>query len=329
MSIFITGATGYIGLRLTHHLAAQGETIHALCYEEHMAAQLQHPNIRIVPGGVLDLDTLRQGMEGCKQVYHLAGYARKWAPDPALFFRINVQGTLNVLQVAREQGVEKLVFTSTASVLGPSPTSEPVHEESIRLLDFFYEYESSKALAENQVLQEVHKGMHIVIACPTRVYGPGLLSESNATTKLIRDYLHGRWRFLPGKGDKTGNYVFVEDVVRGHLLAMQHGRPGEKYILGGENHSYRSFFSILAEVSQKKHRLYGLPLRPVMALAALQSSWAGFLGKEPLAPPYLLRKYTYDWPLSSDKAVRELNYRVTPLEEGFRKTLAWLEEEDL
>ncbi|MEM7038747.1 MAG: SDR family oxidoreductase [Bacteroidota bacterium] len=324
MRSFITGATGYIGLNLAHRLAENGEQVHALCYEAELAHLFDHPNITVYHGSILDPGSLARAMEGCTQVYHLAGYARKWAKSPRLFFEVNVQGTLNVLETAIAAGVQRVVVTSTAGVFGPSGDGV-VTEESARSVPFFYAYESSKFEAERKVHGFVKAGLDVVIVNPTRVYGPGLLSESNAGTKVMKDYVAGKWHFIPGNGRRVGNYVYIDDVVQGHILAMERGTKGEKYILGGTNASYNEFFDLLKELSRKRFWMRKVPVWLMLFLSKIQSGIARIFGKSPVAPPYLVRKFTYDWRLSSDKARRDLGYRITPLREGMRQTLEWLQ----
>ena len=216
-SIFITGATGFIGNRLAHRLADSGCQVVALARTPKKAASLQHPNIQVIIGSLEDEQALQKGMENADFVYHLAAHASLWAPDDA-FERINIEGTINVLNAALQQGIKRVVVTSTAGVIGPA-LDGPVTEETKRVVDFFNDYERTKYEAELIVKEYVaQEGLDAVMVNPTRVYGPGQLNESNAVTKLIKQYAEGRWRFLPGDGTTIGNYVFIDDVVQGHIL---------------------------------------------------------------------------------------------------------------
>jgi farnesol dehydrogenase len=149
------------------------------------------------------------------------------------------------------------------------------------------------------------------------------MSVSNIATKLIDWYSRGKWRFLPGRGHQVGNYVFVDDVVRGHLLAMDKGQPGQRYILGGENHSYRDYFGTVAEITDQRYRLYGVPLWVMMIFAKVQVALSVF-GRTPAITPGFVRKYNYHWSVDTGKAVRELGYEITPLKRGVEITLEWL-----
>ena len=316
--ILITGATGYIGQRLAVRLAEEGNIVHVLCRTE--ANIPDHSNIRIYKGDINDKKSLINAADSCEEVYHMAGFARVWAKDPLMYERINVEGTQNVLDAAREVGIRKTVFTSTAGVLGPSE-ERPVAEDDPRSIGFFNEYEETKSRAEARIRERVQAGEHIVIVNPPRVYGPGLMSESNAVTRLIDLYLKGKWRIMPGDGTKTGSYVYVDDVVSGHILAMERGRPGERYILGGANASYIDFFDTLAEVSGVRNKLIKVPVPAMTAFAGFQLLRTKFTGKAPLITPKWVRKYLYAWSLSSEKAQRELGYTYRSLEEGIRLTV--------
>ncbi len=326
MKIFVTGATGYIGNHLAKRLAAEGHIIHALCRKTSSKTVLDHPGILQFEGDITDPVSIEKAMEGCQQVYHLAAFARVWAKDSSIYQRLNVQATQHVLDAARKLGIQKIVFTSTAGVLGPS-FQKPVEESDERIGLAMNEYEDTKTQAETLCKQyAANYGMHIVIVNPPRVYGPGVESESNAVTKLVKLYLAGKWKILPGDGKRTGSYVYIDDVVNGHLLAMQHGRSGERYILSGVNASYLEFFHVLASVTGKKLRLFPLPVWAMMLAGRAMQLRTALTGKAPLLTPKWIRKYLYDWSLDCGKARRELGYTYLPLQEGLQKTVDWLKQ---
>jgi farnesol dehydrogenase len=325
MKIFVTGATGYIGQQLTAQLLEQGHTVHALCRSLPKGSLYEHPNLKVFFGDLSNRYALAYAMEGCSQVYHLAAYARPWAKHKETFFEINVTGTVNVLDAALATGVEKVVYSSTGATFGTS-NGKAVTEESVRKTDFFTEYESSKFIAEERIEHYALKGLHGVIVHPCKVYGPGLWSESNAVSHLIKMYVEGNWHVIPGDGKALGSFSFIDDVVEGHLLAMQHGRKGERYILGGENVSFNEFFSTLKRVSGKDYFMTHVPM-PLMLLFALKEEIGTLFGKEPLITRKWVKKYNYNLECSSEKSIHELGYKITPLEEGLTKTLKWLSEE--
>jgi len=287
------------------------------------AKLIQHPNIKVCYGRILDKESLEQGMRGCEFVLHLAGYARVWSKDPDTFVKINVEGTFNVLETAKVSSVKKVVITSTAGVFGPSVDGEAVVEDSLRSVGFFNDYEKTKSMADDKALEYISDRLEVVIVHPTRVFGPGLLSDSNAVTTMISKYIEGKWHLLPGNGKSIGNYVYVDDVVNGHIFAMQKGRNGEKYILGGDNVSYNQFFDIVKEVSGKRFRLYKFPYFLMLFLSRMMLFLANF-GIQPLITPGFVRRYHYHWINSSEKAEKELGYQITPLPEAIEKTIEWI-----
>ncbi|HVX51543.1 MAG TPA: NAD-dependent epimerase/dehydratase family protein [Chitinophagaceae bacterium] len=329
MNIFITGATGYIGNALAKTLASEGHIVHTLCRDAGKKKLLEHSNIKIFDGDILDASAVERAMQGCVQAYHLAAYARVWAKNPATYYTVNVEGTKVILDSARKLRVEKIVFTSTAGVLGPSG-AQPVKEDDARIGDVMNEYEDSKKKAEALCKDYCQRyNMHIVIVNPPRIYGPGIETESNAVTKLAKLYMRGKWRIMPGDGTKTGSYVYIDDVVNGHILAMQKGRSKERYILSGVNAAYNEFFTILSDVTGKQLRLINLPVWAMMLAGRFMMLRTKLTGKPPLLTPKWIKKYLYDWSLSCEKAQTELGYTYMPLREGLEKTICWLKKQEM
>jgi nucleoside-diphosphate-sugar epimerase len=324
MKIFVSGASGYIGSRLVLRLANEGHIIHALYRSENKSEAFFNPNIKFFKGDILEIESLKAAMEGCEQAYHTAAFTKVWDSDPSRIYRLNIEGTINVIKTGIEAGVKKFVCTSTAGMYGPSGKVGLTDEKSIRPDRFFIHYESSKAILE-QVLRTISKsGISIVIVNPTRVYGPGLLSQSNGVTRMIKKYAEGRWRIIPGNGKSTGNYVYVEDVVTGHILAMNKGKAGENYILGGSNISYNELFKELAEISGKKHLMIHIPLWIMLLAAHVIYISSKISGKNPLITPPLVKKFLHEWNVSSAKAINELGYSQVSIETGLKNTLDWI-----
>ena len=325
MKYFITGATGYIGQQLTERLVAEGHEVHALYRSQKKAEALKKEGVRLFQGDLLDAESLKRAAKGTDAIFHVAAFARPWAKDEQTFYRLNVGGALNVFHAAMDAGVKRIVFTSTAGVISPSKDGLPSDEATPRWVEHFTHYERSKAKAEKEAQKLVAKeGLEIITVNPTRVYGPGLLSDSNGVTRMIKMYLDGKFRIVPGNGSSIGNYVFIEDVVEGHLLSMEKGQPGHRYILGGTNASFDEFFRILSEVAGQHKRLFKVPVPIVHFAARLMELRADLTNKDPLLTPPWVRKYLYNWQLSIEKAKKELGYTPTPLPEGLRKTVEWL-----
>lgn len=324
MKIFVSGSTGFIGTLLTKTLASEGHIVHALYRSELKTGELSHPNIRLFKGDILNIESLEEAILGCHQVYHTAAFANIWAKDHSLVYRLNIEGTMNVIRAAIKCNIERIVCTSTAGVMGTSKVI-PLNEDSPAPASYFIDYESSKAILEKILTTIAQAGPEIIIVNPTRVYGPGLLSESNSVTRMIQKYVSGKWHFIPGNGKSKGNYVYVNDVVKGHILAMEKGISGERYLLGGENVSYIDFFQTLAEVSGKKHFLLKIPLCIMLGLSWLMMLLTHLFGKKPMITPGLVRKFNHSFSISSEKAMKELGYSPVSLKKGMEDTLIWLE----
>ena len=334
--IFVTGATGFIGERLVQKLVERRHRVRALTRRDVLPsppgldAKQGDPwhcgGMEVVRGDITDQDSLRRGMEGCDRVFHLAAYAKNWAPDRRTFYRMNVEGMRNVFRAARELGVARVVWTSTCVTLGPTPPGATADESTPRLTPrYFTEYEKTKSIAENEALQMAADGFPVVIVNPMRVYGPGNLTEGNSATRLIDQYDRGRLPFLLNGGRNVGNWVLVDDVVEGHLLAMERGRVGERYLLGGENASLREFFRSIDRVSGKRHCQIPLLIYSPLVFAWMLERRARWLGIHPAITPGWVRTFAVDWVYSTAKAERELGYRPTPLLDGLRITYQWLQ----
>jgi nucleoside-diphosphate-sugar epimerase len=321
--VFISGATGFIGSKLAIKLAGRGAIVHALYRSKEKARILSHSNIRLFRGDITDLGSIREAMSGCRQVYHVAALADIWAKNPNAMYQSNVTGTENVIRAALEMGIEKIVHTSTAGVF--SPFGDCVIDENCPTgPSHFMEYDQSKAVAEAYVLKMAGQGANIVVVNPTRVFGPGLMTRSNNVTALMKRYREGKWRFAPGNGKSIGNYAFIEDVVLGHIAAMEKGKAGERYILGGENISYNDFFGLCGEISGKKRALIKVPLFLILGISNMAVFFARTVGLRPAIAPQLVRKIHQSWEVSSAKAVTEIGYQITPFETAVKITFDWL-----
>lgn len=327
MKYFITGGTGYMGENLVQKLLQMKQQVVVLMRPSSTdKVRLQHEHLTYVSGDILDYPSLISAMKGCDYVFHLAALATVWAPSVDIFRKVNVKGTENVLRSALYHNIKKFVFTSTAGVMSPSSTGTS-DEESPRNVPFFNAYELTKNEAETTVIEFVQKGLKATIVNPTRVFGPGN-GKGNIVSDLIKRYIKENWRVIPGDGKSIGNYVFIENVVNGHILAMQKGTPGERYILGGENLSYNKFFEIVAQLSGIRRSMLYIPIPLIMMYGYLQLLMATLSNHKPLITPQWIKKYKYDWKFTSRKATTQLGYQPGSFLEGLKKTIAWIREND-
>jgi nucleoside-diphosphate-sugar epimerase len=323
--IFVTGGTGFIGTKLVNELVQRGHTVHVLRRPTSNIEGLEGEGIRLFVGDLENCDSIRRGMEGCQQVYHLAAYAKNWARDSSVYYRSNVDGLCDVCEIAKSLGVERMVITSTIVTCGP-PASGVAGDERryCTETECCTDYQASKITGEKQAGEYAAQGLPVVIVNPTRVYGPGKLTEGNSVSRMIDLYDRGRFPFLLNHGANVGNYAFVDDVVQGLILAMERGKVGERYVLGGENVSLQRFFQLIDEIGGKGHIQINLPSWVALTYSRLEEEMAKWAQRYPLITSGWVKTFLQDWTYSSAKAEKEFGYTITPLREGIRITLEWL-----
>ena len=329
-TIFVTGATGFIGTKLVNELVRLGHTVHAFSRATSNRDGLDHERIVFVQGDIMNRESLVAGMKGCTHVFHLAAYAKNWARDPKIFHHHNVLGMDHVFKAAKQSGIQRVVWTSTIVTLGPTAPGVVGDEAMPRITSKYYtEYEETKSMAEQAALKAAAEGFPVVIVNPTRVYGPGKLTEGSSVSLMIDQYDRGLVPILLNRGINIGNYVLVDDLVRGHILAMEKGCIGERYIIGGENASLKKFYELVDEVSGKKHFQINLPPPVGLAYGGIQKFAAETFGIYPQITTGWVDTFLQDWAYSCAKAERELGYTFTPLKEGIRLTYEWILQQRL
>ena len=324
MKILITGATGYIGHLLAKEAAAKDYTVHVLVRDIHSLSLPKHINIVPFKGDITDKQSVATAMAGCSRVIHTAAIAKLWVKDKGDFLKVNVEGTRNILDAAYNSGVKKLVFTSSAGVLGPSLHFKPLCEKDPRITTFSNDYELSKYIAEELVKEYAHKGLFSVIVSPSRVYGPCMGTDSNAINHLINQILHQPLAFVPADTTVTDNYVFIDDVVKGHFLALDKGLSGDTYLLGGENVSYGTFFETIRAAAHRKVRFIPVPKMLMKGWASVYAAGCTIIGKHTHLTPKMIDRLLQNRTLNCKKAITQLGYTITPFREGVSKTIQHL-----
>ncbi len=319
MRILITGATGYIGNRLANKLLMQGEEINILVRDIRSFYLPVGKNIRVFNGDITHPESIAAAIKGCEQVYHCAAIAKLALSDRKPFMDINVTGTKNILLASLHANVQKLVFTSSAGVWGPSLTI-PFTEKDSRIEPFESDYDLSKFLAENMVKEFVNKGLNAVIVNPGRVYGPGPATYSNAVNRMIRYILNKKIVCLPKIDDYVSSYSYIGDVVNGHIMAMQKGQAGENYILGGENISYGKLLQTIRDYALTNNHVLKIPVTLLKGIAFLSR----MINKNTELTPSLITRFAKHRMLNSEKAIKELGYHITPFAEGIKTTIDYL-----
>jgi nucleoside-diphosphate-sugar epimerase len=244
-----------------------------------------------------------------------------WVRDAREFRRVNVEGLKNLCQVAAEAGVERVIYTSSFIALGPSAdvnAGEGLKHNG----SYSNEYEATKAEALAWLRGEGFRKYPVVALLPGVIYGPGPETEGNLMGGMIRQYLAADFPGLLGSGEQRWSFAFNADVVAAHLSALDSAKPGEEYILGGDNRSLNAFFTLLANISGVHHRVRHLPFWAGKMVGALELARARLTGRPPRLTPAVVEIFRHDWVYSSAKATQELGYYVRPLEEGLSRTLS-------
>ncbi len=275
----------------------------------------------VAEGDLGDRASLERALEGCRFLFHVAADYRLWVRDEGPMLRANVEGTRSLMELALAAGVERIVYTSSVAVLGhPADGTSADEATPATLADMIGPYKRSKFLAEVEVRRLVaERGLPAVIASPAAPVGPGDLKPT-PTGRMILEAARGR---APGYVDSGLNIVHVEDVARGHLLALAHGRIGERYVLGGDNLSLREVLSLVAETAGRRAPRFRLPIGGLMPVAAAAEALAGVTGRTPFLTRDELRMARHRMFFSSAKAERELGYTHRPAREAVADAVAW------
>lgn len=320
MKILITGASGYIGSELALRLADKGFTVHALLRSNNAEKYLRHPLIRLFKGDLLDKESISHAISGCQQVYHTAALVRRSSRDHYQFYLNNLKGTENILEQALKHGVKKLVFTSTCGVWGATGNFV-FTEDDPRIAPYDNDYELSKILAEKLVKEYGFKGLYTVIVNPSRVYGPGIDRYSNALNRHINKWLTNRIIALPWRTSASSNYAYISDVVDGHILAMERGLGGECYILGGENVSFYELFKTVSGFLKQRKFFIRIPQWILHGWALCVSLKSKIENTDPSVTMKMVSCFSHNSRYSSQKAIRQLGYQITPFKDGILQTI--------
>ncbi|MCS6897062.1 MAG: NAD-dependent epimerase/dehydratase family protein, partial [Nitrospira sp.] len=309
-----------VGGAVARALVRAGHEVRVLARPNADLKNLEGLPVEHVAGDLRDPASLRQALKGCQQLYHVAAHYALWARDPSIFYEVNVTGTVNLLQAARDEGTERIVYCSTIGAIGLPPNGGLGTEETpVSLSQMAGHYKRSKYLAEREVLRMAKEGLPVVIVNPSAPVGEGDVKPT-PTGQIIVDFMKGR---MPAYIETGMNIVDVDDVAQGHLLAMQKGRIGERYILGGKNLLLREVFEILSAVTGLKAPSLKLPRLAVLPLAYVNHWLANMTGRPPRIPLEGVKMAKYKMHYDCSKAIRELGIPQTPPEVAIEKAVRW------
>jgi dihydroflavonol-4-reductase len=318
---FVTGATGFVGSHVARLLAEQGADLRLLVRAGSRRENLAGLDADIVVGDLTDPASLRKGMEGCEAVFHLAADYRLWIRDPRPMYATNVNGTAAVILAALEAGVRRTVYCSSVATLGFGYDRKAVDEETpVNVNEMIGHYKLSKYLAERKAVELAAKGAEVVIVNPSTPVGERDIKPT-PTGRIVLDFLLGNF---PAYMETGMNLVDVRDVARGHLLAFEKGRRGERYILGGENLTLKQLLDILGELTGLPSPKMKVPHCVAMAFAVFDQTFNGyFRGCEPRATIDEVRMGKKIMWVDSSKAERELGYTHGEVREALRRAACW------
>ncbi|HEY3129291.1 MAG TPA: hopanoid-associated sugar epimerase [Acidobacteriota bacterium] len=319
MITLVTGATGFVGSHVARSLVARGERVRALVREGNALRAIDGLPVEQIRGDLRSAACCQKALSGVARVYHVAADYRLWAKDPNEIYQNNVVGTRNMLDAARRTGVERFVYTSTVGTIAVPRVNLPNEATRASLDEMIGHYKRSKFIAEQETLAAAAAGLPVVIVNPTTPIGPGDWKPT-PTGRVILDFLNGR---IPAYVDTGLNVVAVEDVAEGHLLAAEHGRVGERYILGGRNMTLKEIFDVLSGITRQSSPRFRLPYFVALAAGYTDQVISRALGREPQIPLEGVRMARHRMFVDCSKAERELGFCPGPAEYALERAARW------
>lgn len=320
MCVFVTGGTGFVGSHLVRQLLESGHKVRTLVRPTSNLANLNGLDIEYVQGDLRDLESLRKAVQGCSLAFHCAADYRLWAEDTNELYESNVKGTENILQACREGKVDRVVVTSSVAAVGLPKNGGPGNEEvPVTLEDMIGHYKRSKFLAEHVALKAAEEGQDVVVVNPSTPIGDRDIKPTD-TGKIITRFLNGQ---MPAYVNTGLNLVDVEDVCRGHILAAEKGRAGERYILGGWDMTLQQILLELADITGLKAPTVELPLWFAYIVGAVDTFVCTKMHKAPNVPlegVKMAHKLMY---FSWQKAHKELGYEPKPIRPALERAVRW------
>ena len=321
MLAFVTGATGFLGSHVARALADNGADMRLLVRSSSNLRNIEGLRADRALGDLRDPVSLEKAMAGCDVVFHVAADYRLWVRDPNEMYSSNVEGTRAILEAARKNGVRRLVCTSSVATIGFTRNGYPANEDSpVSLADMIGHYKRSKFMAEQLALEAGRSGLEVVVVNPTTPVGDQDVKPT-PTGRIVVDFLK---RKFPAYVETGLNLVDVRECARGHITALEKGKSGERYILGGENLTLKQILDKLAKITGLPSPILKLPYIFAYAAGIADEIVTGRLrGREPRATIDTVRMGAKKMFASSDKAERDLGWKIVPVESALRRAAEW------
>jgi len=321
MKVFLTGATGFVGHHVARALAAEGAQLRLLVRKTSKLSNLEGIAGETYVGDLSAPESLRAGLEGCDAVMHVAADYRLWIPDPASMYKANVEGTRELLRMARKAQVKRFVYTSSVATMHFGNDGSVSDEETpVSLEDMVGHYKRSKFLAELEAIQAANHGQQVIILNPTTPIGPND-SKPTPTGRIFVDFLNGKF---PAYVDTGLNLVDVSEIARTHVAALTTGQPGRRYILGGEDLTLKQILDKMAAITGLKSPTVEIPFA-IAATYAFFEEWitGRILKREPRATLEEVRMGRKKMYANSARAQQELGHRIVPVDPAMRASIEW------
>jgi len=324
MLAFVTGATGFVGSHVARALAEQGADLRLLVRPGNNPANIEGLRAERVAGDLREPASFEKALSGCDAVFHVAADYRLWVRDPGQMYRSNVEGTRSLLEAAHRHGVRRVVYTSTVATMGFTSNGHLADEASpVALGNMIGPYKRSKFLAEQVALRADFRGMDVIVVNPTTPVGERDIKPT-PSGRIIVDFLKKKF---PAYVDTGLNLVDVAECARGHISALEKGRIGERYILGGENLTLKQILDKLSALTGLPSPAVRVPYAVALATGVVDELVTGrILGREPRATIDAVRMGRKKMFVSSAKAERELGWRMLPVEDALRRAVNWFRE---
>jgi dihydroflavonol-4-reductase len=321
MKAFVTGSTGFVGSHVARLLAEQGAELRLLVRKTSRTDLIDGIRAERITGDLTNPDSLKQGMAGCDAVFHVAADYRLWIPDPDSMYKANVEGTRAIIQAAQETGVKRVVYTSSVATMGFASDGSICDENSpVSEAEMIGHYKRSKFLAEQVALAAGKSGAPVVVVNPTAPIGEQDIKPT-PTGRIVLDFLKGKF---PAYVDTGLNVVDVREVAFGHVQAFERAKPGERYILGGENLTLKQLLDKLAAISGIPSPTKKVPHGVALGFAYLDEFFTGrVMKKEPRATVDAVRMGKKKMWASSAKAEHELGWRTVPIDDALHRACGW------
>jgi len=321
MLAFVTGATGFVGSHVARALTEQGADLRLLVRAKSDPRNIEDLQAERVVGDLREPASLEKAMSGCDVVFHVAADYRFWVPDPEQMFRANLEGTRAILNAANKNAVRRVVYTSSVATMGFTANGHPADENSpVSPGNMIGPYKQSKFLAEQAAMEAGRSGMDVVVVNPTTPVGERDIKPT-PTGRIIVDFLKKKF---PAYVDTGLNLVDVQECARGHVTALEKGRSGERYILGGENLTLKQILDKLATITGLRSPKLRVPYVVALATGVVDEVVTGkILGREPRATIDAVRMGRKKMFVSSAKAERELGWKQVPVDDALRRAVQW------